>query len=72
VKDGDEVETLVFDGRISVTPKSAEARKRAWDRVFAIIDEVRVRPGQTPMTEDEIAEEVKAVRRARRARRQHD
>jgi bifunctional DNA-binding transcriptional regulator/antitoxin component of YhaV-PrlF toxin-antitoxin module len=72
LQDGDEVEAHVFNGSISLKPKSPEARERAWDRIFSIIDEVRLRPGQLPMTEEEIAEEVKAFRRARRARRPHD
>ena len=72
VRDGDELEAHVFKGSVSFTPKSADARERAWERIFSIIDQVRVRPGQSPLTDEEIVEEVHAVRRARRARQQHD
>jgi hypothetical protein len=72
MRDGDELETHVFKGSVSFTPKSPDARERAWQRIFATIDHVQLRPGEQPMTDDEIVEEVRAVRRARRARRQHD
>ena len=72
VRDGDELEAHVFKGSVSFTPKSADARERAWERIFSIIDQVRVLPGQSPLTDEEIVEEVHAVRRARRARQQHD
>ena len=67
VHDGDELEAHVFKGSVSFTPKSADARERAWKRIFSIIDRVRLRPGQSPLSDDEIVEEVHAVRRARRA-----
>ena len=72
VHDGDELEAHVFQGSVSFTPKSANARERAWERIFSVIDRVQLRSGQSPMTEDEIVEAVHAVRRARRARQQHD
>ena len=72
VHDGDELEAHVFKGSVSFTPKSTEARERAWDDLFSIIDRVRLRPGQRPLTEDEIVEMVHDVRRARRARQEHD
>jgi hypothetical protein len=72
VHDGDELEAHVFKGSVSFTPKSADARERAWQRIFSTIDRVRLRPGQVPMTEEEIVEAVHEVRRARRAGQQHD
>jgi len=72
VHDGDELEAHVFEGSLTVTRTTPEARRQAGDRILAIIDKVRLRPGQQPLTEDEIVEEVHAVRRARRARQQHD
>jgi hypothetical protein len=72
VRDGDELEAHVFKGSVSFTPKSSAARERAWEDLFSTIDRVRLRPGQQPMSDDEIVAEVKAVRHARRARQQHD
>ena len=72
LRDGDELEAHIFNGGLSLTPTSAEARGRAWDNIVSIIDQVRLRSGQQPLTEDEIVEEVKAYRRARRARAAHD
>jgi hypothetical protein len=66
VHDGDELEAHVFNGSVSFTPKSTDARERAWERLFAVIDQVRLRPGHRPLTDEEIVEEVHAVRRARR------
>src|SRR5260370_24336690 len=67
VHEGDELEAHVFKGSVSFTPKSADARERAWERIFSIIDQVQLRPGQQPMTEEEIVEAVHEVRRARPA-----
>jgi hypothetical protein len=57
-------------------PVSGNARERAWERIFSIIDQVRLRPGQPGMTAEEVEEmivdEVKAVRRARRAQPHDD
>jgi hypothetical protein len=64
VHDGDELEAHVFKGSV--------ARERAWEDIFSIIDKMRLRPRQRPLTEAEIVEEVHAVRRARRARQHHD
>jgi len=76
VHDGDELDAHVFKGSVTFTPASSEVRDQAWDRLFAIIDQVRVRPGQPAMSPEEVEqmidEEVKAVRRARRTRPQHD
>jgi hypothetical protein len=65
VRDGDELEAHVFKGSVSFTLKSSAARDRAWEDLFSIIDRVRLRPGQQPLSDDEIVAEVKAVRRAR-------
>src|SRR3954467_14989739 len=67
VHDGDELEAHIFNGSVSFTPKSTDARERAWERLFAILDQVRLRPRQTSLTDEEIVEEVHAVRHARRA-----
>ena len=76
VRDGDELEAHVFKGSVSFTPTSPDARERAWERIFSLIDQVHVRPGQPEMSIEEveqmIVDEVKAVRRARRSRQQHD
>ncbi len=72
LRDGDELEAHVFKGSVSFTPTSPEARERAWERIFSVIDRVHIRPGQPEMSSEEveqmIVDEVKAVRRARRAR----
>jgi bifunctional DNA-binding transcriptional regulator/antitoxin component of YhaV-PrlF toxin-antitoxin module len=71
VHDGDELEAHILSGSVILRPVSGEARERAWGRIFSIIDQVLPRPGQPEMTAEEIEEmivdEVKAVRRARRA-----
>jgi bifunctional DNA-binding transcriptional regulator/antitoxin component of YhaV-PrlF toxin-antitoxin module len=72
VHDGDELEAHVFEGSLTVTRTTPEARRRAGERILATIDRVRLRPGQVPMTEEEIVEAVHDVRRARRDRQQHD
>lgn len=72
VRDGDELEAHVFEGSLTVTRTTAEARRQAGARILATIDKVRLRPGQQPLTEAEIVEEVHAVRHARRVRQQHD
>jgi len=72
VQDGDEPEAHVFKGSVSLTPKSTGARERAWQRIFSVIDQVQLRPGQPPMTEEEIVEAVREVRRARHSRQQRD
>jgi hypothetical protein len=71
VHDGDELEAHVFKGSVSFTPISTEVRERAWEDIFSIIDRVRLRARQRPLTEGEIVEEIHAVRRARRARQDH-
>jgi bifunctional DNA-binding transcriptional regulator/antitoxin component of YhaV-PrlF toxin-antitoxin module len=72
VHDGEDLQARVLEDGLIVTRTSPEARRRASDRLLAIIDRVRLRPGQKPLTEREIVEEVHAVRRARRARQPHD
>src|SRR5262249_55551631 len=47
VHDGDELEAHVFKGSVSFTPKSTEARERAWEDIFSIIDKMRLRPPHT-------------------------
>lgn len=72
IREGEDLQAHVLEDGLFLTRTSPEARGRAGDRLLAILDRVRLRPGQKPLTEDEIVEEVHAVRRARRARRQHD
>jgi len=75
VHDGGELEAHVLPGSVILRPVSGEARERAWERIFSIIEQVHLRPGQPEMTAEEveqmIVEEVKAIRRARGAG-QHD
>jgi bifunctional DNA-binding transcriptional regulator/antitoxin component of YhaV-PrlF toxin-antitoxin module len=72
VREGEEFQAHVLDDGLIVTRTSPEARQRAGERLFEIIDRVRLRPGQKPLTEEEIVEEVHVVRRARRARQHRD
>jgi hypothetical protein len=72
VRDGDELEAHVFEGSLTVTRTTPGARQQAGERILATIDSVRLRRGQRAMTDQEIVEEVHAVRRARRARPRHD
>ena len=75
LRDGDEVEAHIVKGAVVLRPASAGARERTWERIFSIIDQVRLRPGQPAMTAEQVEQmivnEVKAVRRAQRDR-QHD
>ena len=71
VHDGEELEAHVHKGGLTIVRAPEAARQRAGQRLLEIIDQVRLRPGQLPLTEDEIVEEVKAVRRTRRAQQQH-
>ena len=75
VHDGGELEAHVLPGSVILRPVSGEARERAWERIFSIIEQVGLRPGQPEMTAEEveqmIVDEVKAIRRDRRVR-QHD
>ncbi len=76
VRDGDELEAHVFEGSLTLTRTTDDARRQAGKRILATIDQVRPRPGQPAMTPEEVDqmvdEEIKAVRRARHARHQHD
>ena len=72
VREGEELEAHVFEGSLTVTRTTPEARQQAGQRILATIDSVRRRRGQPALTSDEVVEEVRAVRRARRADRQHD
>jgi hypothetical protein len=72
VCEGEEFQAHVLEDGLIVTRTSPEARQRAGERLFEIIDRVRLRPGQQPLTEKDIVEEAHAIRRARRARQRHD
>lgn len=71
VRDGDELEAHVFPGSVVLRSTSPDARERAWERIFSIIDQVRPTPEQAAkpieQVEEEIVEYVKETRRARRA-----
>lgn len=75
VHEGDEIEAQMFGRNVVLRSASPDARERAWERLFAVIDQVRVRPGQPEMTAEEvdrlIDEEIKAAHRARHPS-QHD
>ena len=72
VHEGEELDAHVFEGSVTFTRTSDEARRQAGVRLIELIDQVRVRPGQPPMSPEEvdrmIDEEVKAFRRERRSR----
>lgn len=76
VHDGDELDAHIFKGSVTFTPASSDMPEQAWERIFSIIDQVRVRPGQPEMSPEDveqmIEDEVKAVRRARRNAEAHD
>jgi hypothetical protein len=76
VREGEELDAHVFKGSVTFTRTTDEARRQAGQRIVELIDQVRVRPGQPEMPPEEVEqmidEEVKAVRRARRNRQQHD
>ncbi|HJU20215.1 MAG TPA: hypothetical protein VJ770_27490 [Stellaceae bacterium] len=75
VQDGDELEAHVFPGSVVFRAASAEARERAWQRIFAITDQVRPTEQQAikpiAQVEEEIVEYVKETRRSHRARSSH-
>lgn len=74
VQEGEELDAHVFEGSVTFTRKTAEARRQAGARILDLIDQVRVREGEPDMTPEEVEqmidEEVKAYRRDRR--NQHD
>ncbi len=72
VHEGEELNALVFEDSLTVIRTTPEAHRRAGERLSEIIGRVQLRPGRKPLTDDEIVEEVHAVRRARRPRLQHD
>ena|SRR5579875_3154027 len=69
--DGDELQQHVLGDSVLFTPASPDARERAWQRILAITEQVRPTAEQAAkpidVVEQEIVEEVKAFRRARRA-----
>ena len=75
VHEGDELEAHVFPGSVVLRTASADARERAWERIFSIIDQVRPTPEQEAkpieQVEKEIVESVKETRRARRSPLKH-
>jgi hypothetical protein len=75
VHEGDEFEAQVFAGSVTFTRSKPNARRRAGERILAIIDEVRPTPNQASKSVDQVEEEivdyVKETRRAAHTRR-HD
>lgn len=71
--DGDELEQHVLGDSVLFTPATPDARERAWQRILAVTDQVltTAEQGAKPIevVEQEIVDEVKAYRRARRAGR---
>jgi hypothetical protein len=47
-REGEELQAHVLEDGLIVTRTSPEARRRAGERLFEIIDRVRLRPGQKP------------------------
>jgi bifunctional DNA-binding transcriptional regulator/antitoxin component of YhaV-PrlF toxin-antitoxin module len=72
--DGDELAAHVIEGSVIYTPTTSDARGRAWQRIDAITAQVRPTPTQArkpiAQVEEEIVDEVKRVRRSRRASRE--
>jgi hypothetical protein len=76
VHEGEELDAHVFKGGVTFTRTTDEARREAGQRLLALVDQVRVRPGQPEMSpeavDNMIDTEGRAVRRARRNRPRHD
>ncbi len=70
VHEGEELDAHVFNGSVTLTRTGAEARQQAGARILALIEQVRVRPGQPVLSEEEadrlVDEEVREHRRRRR------
>lgn len=70
VHEGEELDAHVFNGSMTLTRTSAEARQQAGARILALIDQVRVRQGQPVLSEEDadrlVDEEVREHRRSRR------
>ena len=68
--DGDELSAHVVGDSVVYTPATPDARERAWQRIFSITDQVRPTAAQAAkpvgVAEQEIVDDVKAFRRARR------
>jgi hypothetical protein len=76
VREGEELKAHVFEGSITFTRTTEDARREAGTRIMDLIDRIRVRPGQPELSPAEIQqmvdEEVKAVRRRRGKPPPHD
>jgi bifunctional DNA-binding transcriptional regulator/antitoxin component of YhaV-PrlF toxin-antitoxin module len=70
--DGDELAAHVIGDSVIYTPATPDARERAWQRILLITDQVRPTPEQAAkpieIAEQEILDDVKAFRQARRER----
>ena len=70
--EGEELTAHVFEGSVTFTRTTDDARQQAGRRIAALLEEVELRPGQPEMSEEEVDqmvdEEVKAYRRDRRNR----
>jgi hypothetical protein len=76
VHEGEELDAHVFKDSVTFTRTTPEVRRQAGERLLEIISRVRIRPGQPDLSSEEVEqmidEEVKAVRRARGSRHQHE
>lgn len=68
VHEGEELEAHVFEDGLTVTRTTADARRRAGERILATIDQIHPTPEQAAkpieQVEEEIVQAVKEVRRA--------
>jgi hypothetical protein len=74
VHEGEELDAHVFEGSVTFTRTTAEARRQAGGRILELIENVRLRPGQPPMSsaevDDLISQEAANLRRIRRQPRE--
>src|SRR5258708_36389096 len=72
VHEGEELTAHVFEGSVTFTRTTDDARHQAGRRVAALLEQIQLRPGQPEMSEEDVDqmvdEEVKAYRRDRRNR----
>jgi hypothetical protein len=69
VHEGEELEAHVFEGSVTFTRTTENARRQAGARILDLLDHVRVRSGEPELSpaqaEQMIDEEIKVVRRSR-------
>jgi len=71
--EGEELTAHVFEGSVTFTRTTEEARRQAGARMLALVGQVELRPGEPVLSPDEeeqmIQEEVKAYRQTRHEHR---